>query len=728
MKLRKFLLISALFMFVLAEAFACYTPAYPPDELFMYRVCIPKPKENDDVVWVNPKSKENCLAWQSITSKKIPLKDIYEVVYKMTLEDFEKLYNRDSLNLDNKFSKWILTKDTSIVEFLWVAKTIEYVRSKVNSAWYYPTMDLGTTLSLEEALERALSSKKDDKLRDRYLLQAVRALVSLERYEDCMNLWIDEASKLPKENVMRQLIMPYIAGVEFRLKESGNWLKSFAQVGDVESIQYCSAKSGAPLTKAQGFSLMCKNSPNNAQISELLQSFIRELERDSYELDFPYSYGDYIRERYHKNYNEIYSLSLEMIRDKRVKNKALWYYTLAFLSHLNNRYSDASCFLSKAENLVKDDFLEGSIKVLRIYVDAKFNKYDSAYEAKLFEQLRWLDDKIANNITKEVEEKVAEGTYDMQNGISFYYWNDMLRRIILSVVAPRMIEAGKPIRALQLANMADNRLFSLVNKYTFSDWKVNEKGEYIFEGEKIWSLENYRHSTHFNCADFSNDFFTMIDTMGVGVARRYYLRTKNPQSEFDKFLNDRGYIADDYLCDIVGTQYLRKMHYSEALYYFKKVRYRDHLNMSMTWDPFSEKRINYEKQGYFKLDFANEMCSLEKLIAREKDANKKAQLMVKYAIAIRNSFGFCWELTQYYKGEREYLPFERYAPLARKKIEEIVSKAMGMVSDYNVASELNYQLCNFKTVAEEYPETEKGRLVRGECDKLIDYHAEQNIK
>ena len=148
----------------------------------------------------------------------------------------------------------------------------------------------------------------------------------------------------------------------------------------------------------------------------------------------------------------------------------------------------------------------------------------------------------------------------------------------------------------------------------------------------------------------------------------------------------------------------------------------------MTWNPFSEKRINYEKEGYFKLDFANEMCSLEKLIQREKDANKKAQLMVKYAIAMRNSFGFCWELTQYYKGEREYLPFERYAPLARKKIEEIVSKAMGMVLDYNVASELNYQLCNFKTVAEEYSNSEKGELVRGECDKLIDYHAEQNIK
>lgn len=35
--------------------------------------------------------------------------------------------------------------------------------------------------------------------------------------------------------------------------------------------------------------------------------------------------------------------------------------------------------------------------------------------------------------------------------------------------------------------------------------------------------------------------------------------------------------------------------------------------------------------------------------------------------------------------------------------------------------EIHYRLCHFRTVAQKYPDTAKGRLVRGECDKWVDY-------
>lgn len=718
MKLIKFLLISVSALFVVADTLACYIPEYPVSDLYMYRVCESVPEE---VEWINPMSKENCLAWQDITSQDIPLKDIYEVVYKMKLEEFEKLYRGVAIEHCNEFCKWITSKDTTILEFLYVAKTNEYIRSKVNSAWYYPTMDIGTQLSLEDVLDRALTSK-DKKLRDRYLLQAVRALVSLERYADCMRLWIDEVSKLPEENVMRQLISPYIAGVEIRLKESGEWAKFSAQIEGVKSLQYRYDKSEEQLTEVQGLSLVCKRYPNNKQIPHLLQSFVRELEEDAYMLRYYDFYN--IRNIYNTNYEELYSLSLKMAKNKSVKNRALWYYTLAFLSELNNKLSDASSFLSMAEKLVKDELLEGSIKVMRIYIDAKISKYDRAYERKLHNQLKWLDNKIAKDITEDVVDKVAEGAYEMQRGESFYYWNDMLRRIVLSVVSPRMIEAGKHVRALQLTNMADNRLLSLVDKQYIYYWGENSEEEYVPIKRRSFSLEEFRYSDEFNHLDYSNDFFQMIDTLGVNVAVKYYARTKNPQDEFDNFLNQRGYVTDDYLCDILGTKYLRNMRYTKALSYLSKVKYMGHLNVRMVYNPFSEKRVYGGEDNYFRFEFAKEMCKIEKQIANEKNPNIKAQLMVKYAIAIRNSFGFCWELTQYYKGERYYYPYEKYSPIAMKKAEKIVSEAMAMVTDCNVAAELNYQLCNFKTVAEEYPDTEKGKLVRGECDKLIDYHAE----
>jgi hypothetical protein len=51
------------------------------------------------------------------------------------------------------------------------------------------------------------------------------------------------------------------------------------------------------------------------------------------------------------------------------------------------------------------------------------------------------------------------------------------------------------------------------------------------------------------------------------------------------------------------------------------------------------------------------------------------------------------------------------------------ASACEKATDKEVAAEINYTLCNFKTIAEKYPNTEKGKLVRGKCDKLYDYHA-----
>ena len=52
-----------------------------------------------------------------------------------------------------------------------------------------------------------------------------------------------------------------------------------------------------------------------------------------------------------------------------------------------------------------------------------------------------------------------------------------------------------------------------------------------------------------------------------------------------------------------------------------------------------------------------------------------------------------------------------------------MASASSMATDEEVAAEIQYQMCNFKTVAEKYPNTHKGELVRGKCDKLYDYHA-----
>ena len=144
----------------------------------------------------------------------------------------------------------------------------------------------------------------------------------------------------------------------------------------------------------------------------------------------------------------------------------------------------------------------------------------------------------------------------------------MLRRILLAEVCPRMIANGKTTRALQLANMADNWLLKLVDKQScwvydseLGKWQINYQ-----------TLQSYRYSRNqWNSYDYRNHFFELIDAMDLYTALDYYNNLTASNTEFDLFLNERGYTDDNYLNDIIGTKYLRCQEYDDALEYLGKV-------------------------------------------------------------------------------------------------------------------------------------------------------------
>lgn len=718
MKYLKYFLFNVALSLVAKEAMACWHPWYTPGGYYIYRVCDPElqflPDEHYPNAW------RNCKEWQNLTSSSISLEEINEVVYKMELEDFEAVCKNRGIAYENRFIDWMCKKDTAILNFLHLAKTNEYIRVKRNSRWYYPSMKIGAEMTIEEVVQKALCAK-DDRLRDRYLLQAVRALFSMSKFEECIELWENEVSHLPEDNLMRQMIQPYIAGAEFHTNNTEKAMKYFAQLGDVQSMLFCAGRAGERLSTVDAIKLVCEYAPESHYIPQTLQSYIRKLSPDG-EFYYTYEMGN----RHRAEILELSTLCLEMAQNDRSTNPAMWYYTAAFLADLNNETAKAIKLLKQAENSKSSSFIDESIKVFRIHLDAKMLAYDAVYEERLFKQLKWLDTKICDNMTEDVCKETACG-YKLFNCESYYYWNDMMRRILLADVCPRMIASGKTTRALQLANMADNRLLNLVNKYEIYDWREDKVTHY-------YSMTGYRYSNNFNLHDYSNHFFEMIDSLGVETAIKYVQRVKKPESEFDRFLNSRGYTGEDYLNDILGTQCLRNMRYREAVEYLGTVSeaYKNHHNLCMIYDPFSieQKRINLKTD--FRYEFAREMYSLEQAIGLTTEPNRKALLMVNYAIGIKNSFDRCWPLTQYYRGtsfwgqacEKRDWERDKYTTMARVKVKELIKSACRMFTDDEIAAETNYILCNFRIVAEKYPDTEKGILVKGKCDNLYDYHAE----
>lgn len=725
MKSIKYLLISLLVLCAASEAYACWGPWYTPNAYYMYRVVSNQSELASAEKELYPGSDRNCREWQSLTSPDIPLEDIYEVVYKMELEEFEKIYDSKEAN-GNKFVEWITQKDRSILEFLILAKTNEYIRFKHNSRWYYPSMKIGARMTIEEIAERALSVN-EPKLRDRYLLQGIRALFTLGRFQECVNLWNTEVVNLPEDNLMRQLIKPYIAGAEFRVNNSERAMTYFAELGDVKSLLFCAGRSDEQLTTVDALKLVCEYAPNSQYIEKTLQSFVRSVEPLG-----EYHWEDDNMDIY--ECNKLYELSLKMAKGSESDNPGMWYYTAAFLSDLKGDVDNASKLISLAEKSKKTDCVDESIKVFRIYIDAKTQPYNASYERKLFAQLKWLDSKIVDCMTDEVRRDVAEG-YKLNNSVSFYYWNDMMRRILLAEVCPRMIKAGKHTRALQLANMADNRAFGIVDRYDIYDWiSDSDGGKSEYKVSEVFTMSEFRYSENFNHYDYSNNFFEMVDSLGVNTAIRYVQNVRKPVSEFDKYLNARGYTASDYLNDIVGTQCLRNMRYKEAVEYLEVVSpaYKNHLNVRMEYDPFSIEKRKITKEFDFRYDFARRMYSLEQSIERISDPNRKALLLIEYIAGLRNSFDLCWGLTQYYRGtsywgqvcEKRNWEEDEYTQAARDRVKELFELACDIVTDNEIAADINYLLCNFKTIAEKYPDTPKGKLVIGKCDNLYDYHAD----
>ena len=126
---------------------------------------------------------ENLRLWQQLTSERIPLKDIEEVVYGNSIEISYSLMNSAS-STGNQFCNFLKnTKDMEIIDFLYNAKKLEVERARRNSPWFYPSSRDGDEYSGIRYLIEVFDNYRGKRLRDRYSLQMVRALFVSCQYE-----------------------------------------------------------------------------------------------------------------------------------------------------------------------------------------------------------------------------------------------------------------------------------------------------------------------------------------------------------------------------------------------------------------------------------------------------------------------------------------------------------------------------------------------------------------
>ena len=647
----------------------------------------------------------NCRQWQSLTHRDIPLDDIEEVVYTMPVAEYEAFYAMAVYYEDNAFAQWIKRNDPEIMDFLLLAKRNEQMRFQYSSKWYYPTMKVGGPATLEEIVEEALSTESV-RLRDRYLLQAVRALTTLKRYDECLKLWNEEISLLPEDNFMRRLCYEYIAGAYYHTGDVERAMLMFASYGDTGSMYYIAKQQDMDLTTVD---IIRYSYLSGAPLSKF-SSDIRKMIVNAETFPVVYEFGD--KPVVTDEILAIRDLAIEAGANLNCDDRAQWLYIAAYIYTQQGNYTQAKAMLSRAEKVPASDYMKESIKVLSIYLDALTATYNAAYEERLFEQIRWFEERLKLDYNRDDSDYISR--YD----ISDNYWYSSLTRIISYTVANRYLEMGNPARALQLMNFTDYLPYKYI---TSINYYVN--GAYL----NWWTasdIEEYRKERGtFNDIDYSTYFFNIINKQTPDAAIAYVERALNPISEFDRYLNEVGYTSSDFLYDIVGTLCLRHMRYQEAERYFSLVSfdYQYMLNVMLKRDPFDALCLAGNRISDFRYKFAATMASLERGIEATTDQNRRAQLLLKFGIGMGNSATVCWQLTHYGHSYDDSWKNNDVTRAVHSKAIHSINEALLMFTDDELKAEALYALGRFRTVAYEFSHTEKAKYVRRHCDNYVDY-------
>lgn len=685
-------------MIVPLVADACWHPWTLYNSTSLFRL--------DNFKSVNKNIKEtNCRHWQSLTHRDIPLEDIEYVVYTMPLAEYEAFYAMAVYYEDNAFAQWIKRNDPEIMDFLLLAKRNEHMRFQYSSKWYYPTMKVGGPVSLEEIVEQSLGSQSVH-LRDRYLLQAVRALTTLKRYDECLELWDREISLLPKDNFMRRLCYEYIAGAYYHTGDVERAMLMFASYGDTGSMYYIAKQQDMDLTTVD---IIRYSYLSGAPLSKFSRD-IRKMIVDAETFPVVYEFGD--KPVVTDGILAIRDLAIEAGGNPNCADRAQWLYIAAYIYMQQGNYTQAKALLSKAEKAPASDYMKESIKVLDIYLDALTATYNAAYEERLFEQIKWFEERVRLDFNSN------DYDYSMWHDFSENYWYSSMTRILSYTVAPRYLEMGNPARALQLMNFADYLPYKYV---TSIDYYVDNDYGYWWTSSNI---EEYRRERGtFNRIDYSTWFFNTINKQTPDAAIAYVERALNPISEFDRYLNDVGYTSPDFLYDIVGTLCLRHMRYQEAERYFSLVSldYQYMLNVTLKRDPFDALCLEGDRILDFRYRFASTMASLERGIEATTDQNRRASLLVKFGIGMGNSVTTCWPLTYYgcscnddWSGDSVALALHNRAIIS-------INEALSAFTDDELKAEALYALGRHYTVVSSYGYTKKAEFVRRHCDNFYDY-------
>ena len=296
-------------------------------------------QSEDSPVLSELQHRRNISSWQDITSTTIPPGDIAEAIYKLSLHSLQQEFDGQS---DNAFINWIKDNDALYIrDFIFLAKEVEELRAQINSPWYYPDhkaeyVKPDDTESRLNDLMKVCADNTHNPLSDRYALQAIRILRSLNRPSDGILYYTNTLCRLLDANLMKQMAQGYVAGFHMNSGDTVKADKLFALAGDFNCLSSPTARN---------IRLLAFHNPESEVLKYRLNGFIG----------------------YEGRARNIRMLEIAdaALRSPKVVNRGDWLYLKAFVEGVYNKN------WMKAEQLAKEA-LANSFSDERMTNDARF--------------------------------------------------------------------------------------------------------------------------------------------------------------------------------------------------------------------------------------------------------------------------------------------------------------------------------------------------------------------
>ena len=533
--------------------------------------------------------------------------------------------------------------DTEMVRYLKLLNAF-LNGNDIFDGWNYPTKQQlasrDSTLRRQYAIARRY---KGSRLRGQYALLAMRALFGLNRHKENIAYWEQIGRKLPT-SVYRDMMRNLYAGSLLRTGRRNAAVEIYAEQGDYSSLQYCVMK----YRNVAGIKKIYQENPNSATLVYLVQDFVNNTQ-ESYDCMFDdggtllpakgdSTCTDWLQDIgarvvYQPDAEEFIAFARGVVKAGKTRNPCLWQSAIGCIEHQLGRYAEAKADLKASLTMAGTPRMKDNARAIYAVNSVYVEPTTSQYDAWLAGELQWLE---------EMNRR------DMRDTVSLYqHYREVEDRLVYHGLVHKYSREGN-------TNMVISLLSMMHETDPYNSKKYRERAN----GTNEWEQMNQ---------DYSGDCFDALQKLSPEQTIDYleYLYER-PTDRLAQYAWEHSYRDPNYFNDLIGTKYLARGRFAEAIPYLKKVSLKFLNTQNIV--PYV-RACSYDVERWFgrqetteeafrvkeplttnkKLDYCRKMMELQSLHRNMRKSEKRRELAYRLATMYYQATydGDCWWLTQY---------------------------------------------------------------------------------